>query len=154
MRLKGNREWLFISPFCSRLSSRPSLVSCLVRSRKSQACELVRGAKRLWLKPNSQGGGEKANLLSQVQRRREDSQAHSRRKKAQFPSKTEVVPIAGSKLEARLGPVLRLGEEDEGERVGENVGYGVGLPTRVGSHADGSFVSGKSNYKQKRRPPQ
>lgn len=36
---------LFISPFSSRLSSRPSLVSCLVGRRESQACELVRVRK-------------------------------------------------------------------------------------------------------------
>lgn len=38
-------------------------------------------------------------------------------------------------IEGGRGPKERLGEEDEGEIVGENVGESVGLPTRVGSHA-------------------
>lgn len=48
--------------FCSRLSSRPSLVSCLVRSRESQACELVRGSDTrtrtlgCWLPSNRRAG--------------------------------------------------------------------------------------------------
>lgn len=73
-----------------------------------------------------------------------------------FPSKAEGVPIAPSKLEARLGPLLRIGTErrgpakktvevafslgaEKGEIVGENVGQSLGeslgLSTRGPPHA-------------------
>lgn len=84
MRIKGNREGLWISPFSSRLSSRPSLVSCLVGRRESQACELVRVRKSCGfsllivffgalLMPKIlitfvMSEGSKANLLSQGQK--------------------------------------------------------------------------------------